>query len=164
MPYHLEPKHLRVALAVAIATSAVKPACAAPPMLPGAWEQASLIELIDNETRIARKLSESKTTACFTASTLAKPPLNSEKITRLGGKCELPKKDANSVGASETWRISCESADGKKYRLVSQLTYTQTTMRSVLLSTTEYRGEIAEGRVTTEGKRIGECTPEMVAF
>jgi hypothetical protein len=164
MPTRFRSKPVRATLAIGLAISFARLVHAAPPMLPGAWEQTSVFEIIDNETRVAKKLSEGKTTACFTSATLVRPPLSPEKITRLGGRCEPARKDADPARASEVWRMSCESADGKKYRMVSEMSYTETAMRGTLLSVTEYRGEVIEGRMTMEGRRIGECKPDMVVL
>jgi len=130
----------------------------APPMLPGAWRQTTVIEVIDDETRVFTKLSERTETLCLTAAALAQPPLSSEKMERSGGKCEPIEREVMQDQASEVWRISCQAPNGKKYHMVSEVAYTQTTMRSVLHSVSEYLGEVIEGRVTTESERIGECT------
>jgi len=130
-------------------------------MLPGAWRQTVVVEVMDNETKVFTKLSENSTTACFTAEARAQPPLSSEKIDRAGGRCEPIEREAKQDGSSEVWRISCQAANGKKYRMVSELTYSASSMLNVLRSVSEYEGEVIEGRVTTQSERVGECKPDM---
>ena len=121
----------------------------APPMLPGAWRQTVVVEFMDDETKAFTKLSENTTTVCYTAEALAQPPLSSEKIDRAGGRCEPIEREVKQDGASEVWRISCQAANGKKYRMVSAVTYTASSMHNVVHSISEFEGEVIEGRVTT---------------
>jgi len=154
---------LRIALAVAVLVGWRAEAHAAPPMLPGAWRQTVVFELLDNETRALKRISENTTISCFTAARLARPPLSPEKVTESGGKCEQANREIKPDG-SDVWQMTCQTLSGTKYRSVFERFHTASRMRGVLHSITEYRGEVVEGRVTTEGERIGECTPEMPIF
>ena len=133
-------------------------------MLPGAWRQTVVVEVMDDETKVFAKLSENTTTACFTAEALAEPPLSSEKIDRAGGKCEPIEREAKQDGSSEVWRISCQAANGKLYRMVSEVTYGASSMLNVLRSVSKYEGEVIASRVTTRSERVGECKPDIPNF
>ena len=127
--------------------------------LPGQWQQTIVIEVVDDETHEYTKLSEKTRTVCLSAEALSEPPLGPERVVRAGGTCDPVESKISPELGSELWRISCQTPEGKKHRMVSEVTYTESSMRSVLHSISEHQGEVVEGKVTTESKRVGACTP-----
>lgn len=133
----------------------------------GAWEVSSGVHQYDPKTDRETRIGGSVRTFCMTAGYAAKATsllnpgeINQGEANRLGMKCKI--EELQQAEGAASWSMTCEM--GKEMMTVAKVSNAISSERLVLRTENSVvsSGKVLQSmRTQTEGKYVGECTPDL---